>query len=379
MKNGSVDLGSVRSRFRQLRDDLRAVFKEREDAIECILLSALSAQHALLVGPPGKAKRDLSFSFLASFPDARKFQTLVTKFGSEDEIFGPLKISALKADRWERNLDGRLAAVECAFLDKVFKASDSLLNALLSVMNERLFKGLSTPLRMLVGASNELPEEEVLSAVYDRFLLRDVVDYVQADATWMQLVACPPTFTPSVQINLAEWDAAVDDASKVVLPERVVQEMVRIRTELRASGLVASDRRWISLTRVMKAAAWLDDCSEVELDHLAVLRFGLWNKPDDRARVQATLTTIDRSVVSKAVEIVDGALRSYARRPTEPAAYMEALPKLAAEVTDAAKRVQEQLAAGVSRRASARIQPRLDELRRAHDALKGDLARRYAL
>lgn len=379
MKNGSVDLGSVRSRFRQLRDDLRAVFKEREDAIECILLSALSAQHALLVGPPGTAKSALFFSFLASFPDARKFQTLVTKFGSEDEIFGPLKISALKADRWERNLDGRLAAVECAFLDKVFKASDSLLNALLSVMNERLFKGLSTPLRMLVGASNELPEEEVLSAVYDRFLLRDVVDYVQADATWMQLVACPPTFTPSVQINLAEWDAAVDDASKVVLPERVVQEMVRIRTELRASGLVASDRRWISLTRVMKAAAWLDDCSEVELDHLAVLRFGLWNKPDDRARVQATLTTIDRSVVSKAVEIVDGALRSYARRPTEPAAYMEALPKLAAEVTDAAKRVQEQLAAGVSRRASARIQPRLDELRRAHDALKGDLARRYAL
>lgn len=379
MKNGHSDLGSVRARFRQLRDDLRAVYREREDAIECILLAALSGQHALLVGPPGTAKSALFFSFLSSFPDARKFQTLVTKFGSEDEMFGPVKISALKADKWERNLEGRLAAVESVFLDEVFKGSDSLLNALLSAMNERLYKGATIPLRMLVGASNELPEEEVLSAVYDRFLLRDVVDYLQADATWMQLVASPPTFTPTIQISLAEWDGAVADAAKVALPDRVVQEMVRIRSELRAAGLLASDRRWISLTRVMKAAAWLDDCPEVELDHLAVLRFGLWNKPDDRARVQATLTTIDRSVVAKAVEIVDGALRSYARRPTEPAAYMEALPKLAAEVTDAAKRVQEQLAAGVSRRASARIQPRLDELRRAHDALKGDLSRRYAL
>ena len=35
------------------------------------------------------------FGFLASFPDARKFQTLVTKFGTEDEYFGPVKLSAL--------------------------------------------------------------------------------------------------------------------------------------------------------------------------------------------------------------------------------------------------------------------------------------------
>ncbi|NUQ72038.1 MAG: AAA family ATPase [Polyangiaceae bacterium] len=377
--NGAIDLGGVRSRFQAVRDGLRTVFREREDAIECMTLAALSGSHALLVGPPGTAKSALFFGFLASFPDARKFQTLVTKFGTEDEYFGPVKLSALKNDQWERNLDGRLAGVECAFLDEVFKGSDSVLNAFLSAMNERLYKGKPIPLRMLVGASNELPEEEILAAVYDRFLLRDLVSYVEADATWMQIVTSPPAYTPSAQITLKEWDAARADVERVTLPNRIVQELLRLRNELKANGLVVSDRRWIALTRVLRAAAWLDDSPEVELDHLTVLKYGLWQKPDDRPRVVAVLDTVDRSVVAKAIEIVDAALRAYAHRPTEQAAYFEALPKLAAEVTDAAKRVQEQLQGGVSRRASARIQPKLDELRKVHDALKGDLSKRYAL
>jgi MoxR-like ATPase len=376
---GQMQMTTARRRFRTMRDELGAVFRERADAIECMLLAALSGSHALLVGPPGTAKSALFFGFLASFPDARKFQTLVTKFGTEDEYFGPVKLSALKDDRWERNLVGRLAGVECAFLDEVFKGSDSVLNTLLSAMNERLYKGQPIPLRMLVGASNELPEEEVLAAVYDRFLLRDVVEYVQADATWMDLVASPPVYTPSVQITLAEWDAAREEVGRVVLPSRVVQEMLRIRNQLKANGLVVSDRRWIALTRVLRAAAWLDDAPEVELDHLAVLKYGLWQKPEDRARVVAVLDTVDRSVVAKAVGVVDEALEAYAHRPTERAEYLAQLPSLAAKITDAGKRVQEQLAGGVSRRAHDRIHPKLEELKRAHEALKVDLAKRYEL
>jgi MoxR-like ATPase len=311
-KTHPIDLGSVRSRFRTVREDLRLVFRERDDAIECMSLAALSDSHALLVGPPGTAKSALFFGFLASFPDARKFQTLVTKFGTEDEYFGPVKLSALKNDKWERNLEGRLAAVECAFLDEVFKGSDSVLNTLLSAMNERLYKGQPIPLRMLVGASNELPEEEILAAVYDRFLLRDLVEYVEADAAWAELVTKPPRYVPSVQITLAEWDAARADVNKVAMPDRIVQELLRIRRELKGNGIVVSDRRWVALTQVLRAAAWIDDCVEVELDHVAVLRYGLWQRPDDRTRVKAVLDTVDRSVVAKAILLIDEALRGYA-------------------------------------------------------------------
>ncbi len=378
-KNDPIDLGSVRTRFRKVREDLRAVFREREDAIECISLAALSGCHVLLVGPPGTAKSALFFGFLASFPDARKFQTLVTKFGTEDEYFGPVKLSALKNDKWERNLDGRLAGVECAFLDEVFKGSDSVLNTLLSAMNERLYKGQPIPLRMLVGASNELPEEEILAAVYDRFLLRDLVEYVEADAAWAELVSKPPRYTPSVQISLAEWDAAREDVSKVTMPDRIVQELLRVRKDLKGNGVVVSDRRWIALTQVLRAAAWIDDCPEVELDHVAVLKYGLWQKPDDRARVKAVLDTVDRSAVAKAIQVVDQALRTYAQRPASQDAYLEALPKLGDAITAAAKRVQEMLKDGVSRKAQARIQPKLDELKRVHGQLQADLANKYKL
>lgn len=377
--NGSIDLASVRARFRSVRDGLRAVYREREDAIECITLAALSGSHALLVGPPGTAKSALFYAFLSCFPDARKFQALITKFGTEDEIFGPVKLSALKNDQWERNLDGRLAGVECAFLDEVFKGSDSVLNTLLTAMNERLYQGKSIPLRMLVGASNELPEEEVLAAVYDRFLLRDVVAYVESDATWMQLVATAPIFQPPVQIPVRDWDAAKADVERVALPVRIVEELLRVRKDLKANGLTVSDRRWMALTRVLRAAAWLDDSPEVELDHLYVLKYGLWQKVDDRSRVVAALDTVDRSVVAKAVDVVDAGLRAYAHRPTDATAYLAALPRLAEEITAAGKRVQEMLQGAVSRRAHGRIQPKLEELKKVHDTLKSDLAKKYAL
>lgn len=171
-------------------------------AVECILLAVLSADHALLVGPPGTTRSASFFGFLSRFPEARKFQTLATKLGSEDEYFGPVELSALKDDPCERNLDGRLAGIECAFLDEVFKGSDSA----------------------------------------------------------------------SAQIKLAEWDAARAGVDRVTLPERIVQELLRIRNELKANGIVVSDRRWIAVTRVLRAATWLDDCAEVELDHLAAHR-----------------------------------------------------------------------------------------------------------
>ncbi|WP_437802538.1 hypothetical protein [Sorangium sp. So ce693] len=171
-------------------------------AVQCILLAVLSGDHALLVGPPGATKSALFFGFLSRFPEARKFQTLVSKFGSEDEYFGPVELSSLKNDPCERNLDGRLTGVECAFLDEVFKGSGSA----------------------------------------------------------------------SAQIKLAEWDAARADVDRVTLPERIVQELLRIRNELKANGIVVSDRRRIAVTRVLRAATWLDDCAEVELDHLAIHR-----------------------------------------------------------------------------------------------------------
>lgn len=67
-------------------------------------------------------------------------------------------------------------------MDEIFKANSAILNALLTLLNERLFDNgnerLPVPLLCLVGASNELPESEELDALYDRFLIRRKVAQV---------------------------------------------------------------------------------------------------------------------------------------------------------------------------------------------------------
>jgi MoxR-like ATPase len=57
-------------------------------------------------------------------------------------------------------------SLQVAFLDEVFKANSSILNTLLTVLNERAFdngdKRVACPLACVVAASNELPESEEL-------------------------------------------------------------------------------------------------------------------------------------------------------------------------------------------------------------------------
>jgi MoxR-like ATPase len=69
-----------------------------------------------------------------------------------------------------------LPEADVAFLDEVFLGSTAILNTLLGILNERSFRRGSTslqcPLRVCVGATNALPDDESLAAFADRFLVR---------------------------------------------------------------------------------------------------------------------------------------------------------------------------------------------------------------
>jgi MoxR-like ATPase len=84
-----------------------------------------------------------------------------------------------------RQTRGLLPRADIIFLDEVFKANSSILNALLSIINERIFYNAGSPwalnLIMLFGASNEPPREEDLGAFFDRFPVRALCDRVPTD------------------------------------------------------------------------------------------------------------------------------------------------------------------------------------------------------
>ncbi len=277
----------LRTKFQAVGVALKAQFLEREEVIDGMLNAALAGESVLLVGPPGTAKSALVTSFTKSVTGASYFEWLLGRFTVPEELFGPLSLKGLKDENFRRVTTGKLPEAHVGFLDEVFKAGPAILNTLLPVMNERKFYNNGTPvkvpLRMLVGASNELPDGAELSALYDRFLVRFWVEYLTSADNWVSMVMGVPKGHTS-EITLTEWDAARTEVAQVTVGEDIARELHKLRAGLaKDKSVVLSDRRWKQCIGLLRAAAWLAGETEVVEDHFMALAPALW---DERSQIE---------------------------------------------------------------------------------------------
>jgi MoxR-like ATPase len=297
-------------RLRALRDALGEGLVEREIPLRLALLAALAGEHLLLLGPPGTAKSLLARRLRLAFRDAALFERLLTRFSVPEELFGPLSLRALEEDRYERSTSGFLPTAHVAFLDEIFKANSAILNALLTLLNEREFdngaRREKTPLIAVIGASNELPEGPELAALFDRFLLRCHVGPV-SDEAFDRLLDLPPETAVVIDSALLFDEAEIHRLQRSAAHVRLGAEARELLRDARAfhreRGAPLSDRRFRKIVGLLRMAAYTMGRDEVSIWDCTLLSAMSWDDPGDEEKVRAFYATRLGLVGSEGTEL----------------------------------------------------------------------------
>lgn len=256
------------ARVTRMIDEASADLVERRLLFELVVLGLITNEHVLFIGPPGTGK-SAAVKRAAEHFSGTYFEYLIGRFIEPSEIFGALDLAGLKKGEVRPVVKNMLPEANIAFLDEIFLGSTAILNTLLGVLNERVYKRgvfeCKVPLWSCVAASNVLPEDPMLQAFADRFLLTAFVEPVGEEnlsallsAGWLHAKA-ELSGTAAVQgTKLTEQDlkTLTGAVSKVALDD-VLEPYAHIIRKLRVGGLALTDRRLIKGQKLIAAAALL--------------------------------------------------------------------------------------------------------------------------
>jgi len=297
-----IQQDSLPSRLSQLARALEERFLGKDEVIRLLLVAAVAGEHAVLIGPPGTAKSALIRTF-ARLMHAGYFEYLLTRFTEPNEIFGPVDIAAFREGRYERRTEGMLPEAEIVFLDEVFKSNSAILNALLTLLNERRYASggqvVRCPLLSAFGASNEVPGDETLTAIYDRFILRIRSDNL--DAYHFQDLLQKGLAHEVVQMTDAPVEPLVTARELAELQRGLLQrtrfgedffsQYKGLVFQIRAEGVSLSDRRVVKLLKLFAASAFIDGRAQPDASDLFVLKH-VWNNEDQAQILEAIVTPV---------------------------------------------------------------------------------------
>jgi MoxR-like ATPase len=300
----AVDVARASAAFQELARQMGAQFLDKQEIIRLMTVSAIAGEHMVIVGPPGTAKSAMIDMF-AKLIDARYFEYLLTRFTEPNELFGPVDIAAFREGRYTRRLENMLPTAEIVFLDEIFKSNSAILNSLLHVINERKFQNgpevVQVPLISLYAASNEVPNDDNLAAMFDRFLVRVLSDNLDSyhfhelmkkgvslelrKMTGRGFVA--PGDPPSRMMGELRPVVSARELRQIqqnydkfmAFPEEFLTKYKGLVFQIRSEGISVSDRRAVKLLKLFAASAVFDGRTRVHDGDFFILRH-IWNNLD---------------------------------------------------------------------------------------------------
>ena len=280
---------------------------EREEAISLALLSALAGESIFLLGLPGVGKSMIARRLKLAFKESKSFEYLMSRFSTPDEIFGPVSITKLKdEDTYERVVEGYLPTADIVFLDEIWKAGPAIQNSLLTALNERIFRNgnhdIHLPLKAIISASNELPAEgEGLEALWDRFLVRYIVEPISQQQAFLNLLTKreePCVVDEQLAFSDEEAMEIKRQADAIALPQVIGDIICDIRAVLadqkKAAELMpasssipyVSDRRWRKIVGILRMSALLNGRQEINPSDCLLLEHLLWDNDEQMTAVR---------------------------------------------------------------------------------------------
>jgi MoxR-like ATPase len=302
-----TEANALREKLNRFRVALGRFFVDKQALIDLMVVSAVAQEPLLLVGPPGTAKTDLVVKFREAMkiPDVDYFEYMLTRFTEPSEVLGPIDINLLRQGRYIRRDQGKLPTARLVFLDEIFKSNSAILNSLLTIINERKFyqDGVPVPVRLkiLMAATNEIPEHAELGALKDRFCLKAACRSVQ-DRYFVELIDAGLDGQTNKDLNQKPWaegHATLPDFLKanryltfmmgrrttgpdgkeqrdrdLFFKDELLRELRRLlKTLVREDNIFVSDRKVIKLYRLLRARAWVMHGGAVERQDLQLLSF----------------------------------------------------------------------------------------------------------
>lgn len=373
-----TDAGSAQERFEQLRKELNKIFLERSSIIDGVLAVLLTGGNVVLFGPPGCAKSWMLSELCRAITGAQLFDRLLQPTITPDELLGQPSLRALQQqDDLIRNTKRRLPEAHIAFLDEVFRGNATSLNALLRLINERVFENpepQAVPLLFLCGAANNVPTDEDLNAFVDRFVYRPWLRYVRNISSKRELInRARFNIKPSVSVRLTldEIKAMQKEAANVPYSDELVEDFIKCQVALEREGFFISDRKFQQLVKLLQAHALVQGDSQVYPESFhELLPDCLWhNDPKERQKIAQILNSCIPDVNQQAVAWYDAAkeevgsviraTREYELRPNQHTEknLIKTADEAAGRLEDVARKVEKLLVDNKSRntRSSQRI------------------------
>mgnify|MGYP003598814501 CR=1 FL=1 len=299
------------TKFYALETALQEEVFERDREIHCALLAILARKHFFMVGVPGTAKSYLIRRLVARIDglgDDGLFQWLLTRYTTPEEIFGPPDLSKLREGEYVRRTDRKLPKAKFGFLDEAFKASSSILNSLLTIINERLFfngnDAEETDLCSIFAASNELPQDEGLAALWDRLHFRFEVHPLREGGSFIKMLTLNVDEDPEKLIHWNDIVEAQAEVKAVVIPDMVYEHIKELRDKLAAESQLPSERRFAESIDILRAEAWINGRTEVKVSDMRVLRHVLWSELDNQRTVERVVLDIASPLDREAHDLI---------------------------------------------------------------------------